>query len=83
LTLMSDILFGVVFSLLFIGVRQYSLRVGLSLIAPIVIDWLASLPISHASYQPWNNPPLFRAVVGGFIGAHLRFLWLWIKRSLV
>jgi hypothetical protein len=76
---LSDILVGVIISLLFIGVRPYILRLALSVSAPIIIYWLMTLVSSHASHQPWNYPAVFRSVVGGLLGAQLRFLWLFVK----
>jgi hypothetical protein len=75
----ADIFFGALISLLFIWVRPYILRVVLSVIAPIIVYWLMTLPISHASDQPWNYPALFRATIGGLLGAHLRFFWVSVK----
>ena len=84
--ILGDMLFGFLCALPFVGVREYRVRLMLSIGTPILlwIGVLVALIGSHLGPR-WENDRIVRIVLGALLAAHLRTAWelIWslAKRS--
>ena len=74
----SDFSFGIVLALPFLGIKRYALRTALSAVAPAIARWFLLKLLADPRYFPIDMQ-LVVGVLGGFCGAHIRFLWVMIQ----
>jgi hypothetical protein len=76
------VLFGFVFALPFIGIKQYAARISLSAIAALLAYWgLVALAQSHG-WAYWDNYNAVCVILGALCAAHVRTLWLLVGSRL-
>ena len=78
----GDFLFGVIFAVPFLWVKRYAVRTALSTMAPLIGYWFTLKLLSDPEHFRINAHALL-AVLGGFCGAHIRFIWVFIRRLIV
>src|SRR5262245_34150995 len=77
---LTDVLVGFIVALPLSGLRRYGVRVVLSAAVVLGLFWMLTAIIrSHGS--SWDNETALRLVIGALLAAHLRTLWLLVRRK--
>jgi hypothetical protein len=77
----QDALLSFLISLPFVGIRNYLVRVAVSIAAQLVLWWLIILMMRHHGAH-WDIVRLLPSILGAMFAAHLRVLWDLLKRSI-
>jgi hypothetical protein len=76
---LQDALTAFLISLLFAGIRSYLVRVAVSIAVQLVLWWLVILLMRHHGAQ-WDIVRILPSLLGAIVAAHLRVVWVLIKR---